>query len=116
MHAFGLQNINCAGHRRRTVRHEYGELSIRMFLNDERRNQCLLELHQGRLERLLIFLSSELPDHTSYNRKTRESTKQVLLEPIADAFPELCANQQTDAETNQDQQTQGYNVVMYEFL
>src|SRR5262245_30208739 len=102
MHAFGLQNINCASHRGWAGRHEYRELSVGVFFYDERRHQRFLNLHQGRLERLLVLLTSELPDHTSHNRKTREPPKQVLLEPIADAFAYLCSNDQTDSKTNQD--------------
>src|SRR5262245_37277574 len=112
MYAFGLQNVNGPGHGRRTGRDEYRELSVGMPLDDEGRHERFLDLHQRGLERLLVLFSRELSDHTAYDRKTGESTKQMLLEPVTDALAEFCANQQTNGKTNQNQQAQSHYVMV----
>ena len=96
MDAFRPQDIDRACHRSGTGRNEYGELSVRVFLDDERRDKGFLDFDQCGLEEILRLISGELAGHAANECESGNATKYVLRDPMTDALTRPGACDQTD--------------------
>ena len=98
MDAVTSQDVDGSGERCGDRWDEDGEAAVLELLDDERRHERLLDLHECRLPNVLSAFPRDLLRETSKQRVSRNSLENRRLHPLAERF----AQARTDGDPNQE--------------